>query len=436
MIHSATARLSWRKLEGFADINTIRGIDYSDSLDYLRESFERIPVQFRDQRIALALEQIADQPPSRAALIEFFVTLYRIGLRGTEVSQDILCKAVQKVTHARRFGVRTLAYAISWAIAEGYLTASWIAIGKRIQIAGEWKTKKIRRYECTYKIRLLVACLRPAEAKKPELITTVGVDPTYANCADNPNGEQAEGRGSVDLPSAMLLRQDKKLAAVGLVPSTDHKEVSPDGDFSTCSPATSPANREHESIKNSLRSHKPKTSACVFRPDVATAPTTYSAARGQLLHDAFVFWKPEPGTPEQFFYNILKTQTFPFYPQYAPAACNWFDIAIPWYFRDWHDRRREMERTIAPIVRSFAAEWSPPPIAGDVTPAYLEDFARWEAALCPPAGIAVRNDRLAEYFAAWPGVRRALSAMFAGRIEPNEDTLTPVFIWNRLILSG
>lgn len=418
------ARPVWLKAQGYSDINHQKAINFSDSIEYLRKRFDAVPLKYRDPRIEAALSEVEAQPPSKQFFIEYMITNLRIGFLGPEVSQDILSDTIRRVTHSKKFGVRTCRNAAAWAAAAGFVTMGWVPIGKRCVTAqGAHKTKKIRRYTATYKIRLLASILRLDPAKfKPEIIPIPDEcthKPTPEKSSDNPKGKQPRG-GSEGSPLGMLDRLDQKEETSG-APRGGRLRVEESGpigpDVSTCPPASPPPpTGEQQTLKTGsapLRRKRPKKPPLRFgRRNRAGAPATYQAARRQFLHDLWIYLKPEtPGAlPNAFdLYRIAELQTDPYYPEPLPAALAWFDLLVALYIAPWHDRRRKIARDIVPALVQFAAQWTPPE-----DPAAFED---WIQGLAPAPGIAVRPSDLGEYFRLWPYVRSTLSLIHAGRLR-------------------
>lgn len=433
---TSRAQVAWSKLLGYAGINENKGLYKSDSLAYLREQHERTEPRFRDPRIAELLDTIDKAPPSRAALVEYLITLYRLGFEGCELSQELLCSTIRRVTHARRFAPRTLRDAAAWAAAQGLITISWIPIGTKFQSdSGAWKTRQIRRYKLTYKVRFLVSLLRVP--KKSKVSDNVSLDPTLAEIAANPNGEKTEG-ASKKAPSVILLR---------LVQTTDthadnataveRNEVSPHGDSSTCPPSslvTRTATCEHRASKRASRASAIEKSASRFAPRVVREhPRTYAQMRAELLHELFIALKPADNSLENFAYTVADCQTSQLWPEWLPVACSWWPIMCDRSSMDWHRRRKQLDRDIVPALRDFAAVWTPPQLSDLDSYENRRKFDTWEFSLCPPAGIAVAPINLENYFSRWPAVRRTLSALYDGRLRLSEATLKPVYGWIHLI---
>lgn len=433
------AQLAWTKLLGYAGINENKTLYKSDSLAYLREQHDRIEPRFRDSRITELLDTIDKAPPSRAAFVEYLVTLYRLGFEGCELSQELLCSTIRRVTHARRFAPRTLRDAAAWAAAQGLITVSWVPIGTRFQTdSGAWKTRQIRRYKLTYKVRFLVSLLRVR--KYNSMSDNVSVGPTLAEIAANPSGEKTEGAYK-KAPSVILSRLDQNSEThADKATAVLRNEVSPKGDSTTCPPCSQarPATCEHRASKRALRASAVEKSASRFAPRVVREhPQTYAQMRSELLHELFIALKPDGELePNQIAYNIANSQTSQLWPEWLPVACSWWPIMCDRSSLPWLARRKQIDRDIIPALHDFSRAWTPPQLPDLDSLTNRRTFDTWETSLCPPPGIAVRPHDLVEYFALWPGVRRTLSAIFDGRIDVTAATLTPVFGWIRLIGRG
>ena len=453
-LRASYARKFPRKLDGYSNMNHQKGIDWSDSIELLRKRFEEIPLKFRDPRIEKALREVEAAPPSRQYFIEYMIANYRIGFHGPEVSQDIMCKTICRVTHTKRFGVRTLRDSAQWAADHGFITKGWVPIGKRIFIKekGGYRTKRIRQYTSTHKIRLLASIKKidpkKYEAPEPVLIADNFQDciqkPTLEKSASNPNGEQSVG-DSKESPTLMLSRhcQNDDLKEQACDQRSQGSEVLPPsvGNVTT-KPAQSGPTVEHPSSTNSnaapRRRKRPKSKAVRFgRRNRTSTPTTYRNARKQFLKDLWIYLKPDTDGALQNasdLYRIAELQTEPFYPQFLPTALNWYDRMISMYIESWHERRRIVSRIVVPALRAFANEWTPPEKTQD--PGYQKNFDVWERSTCPEPGIAVSPNHLSEYFRLWPYVRAMLSGMHAGcmkfEIEMLQSPKSAIFQFCRL----
>lgn len=447
------ARVSWKKIAGHSDMNHQQGIDWSDSIELLRKLFEGVPLKHRDPRIEEALQEVEAQPPSRQHLIEYMISNFRMGFFGPEVSQDILCETIRRVTHTKRFGKTTLRASVKWAIEAGFLTQSWIPIGTKFELpTGDFRTKRIRRYTGTYRLRLLVSILRiNPKNYRPKLeiiddnLTQGAQEPTLSESGDNPNGEQPEDSSK---SSGMLLRQSQfeDVAVYDETRRFPGVEVSapPVADESTKPDRSGPTVKQQSSTlsgSSKPRRKRPKKRAVRFqRRNRATIPTTYRDARRQLLHELWVYLKPDTeGALENAFdlYRIAELQTDPYYPQGLPDALDWYDRLISSYCENWHERRRIIERIVVPALRAFADDWTPPEKTDD--PQYQTVFDDWERRICPEPGIAVRPSNLPEFFRLWPHVRAILSAIHAGAMPFESNAIQKrqnlIFQFCRLFLS-
>lgn len=428
-MRSNIARVSWFALRGALDINTQKGFYWSDSLEYLADQYDKIPAKYRDPRIVEALAEVADQPPSRQHLIEFFITLYRAGFNGVEISQDLLCAAISRCTHAHRFGVRTLRDSLRWAEHANYITSSWLPIGLRaVTNSGEYTTKKIRRHDCTYKMRLLVSILRidpdQYQSATPvlEIVDRENLhDPTPAIFADNPNGELPQG--PISGPCGKLSRQDNDQVRTNAPDKTVHSE----NEDKTTQPALNGRTIEHSPSKpvGSRRRKRPQKKTVPFsRVKVAKSPVTYARARKNFLHELFVALKPGSLSADrngETLYRCAEFLTDPDYPLFLPQILDWFDYLTTTYFADWHQRRRDIEHIAVPALRAFLADWTPPEIERDNQGSITERSSRavddWERSLAPQPGIAVNPRDLPRYFKLWPYVRANISAWISDRTK-------------------
>ena len=417
---SARSIVSWGEHNKHADLNHLKSLDWADSLELIHKRFEKIPVKFRDPRTAEALQLLSTQAASKQHLIEFLVTLYRTGFRGVEASQELICEAVARTTHAHMFGERTLRNAVRWAIAEGFLTQAWQPIGKRaVKENGDYCTIRIRRYTVTYKIRLLVAALRSDPKKyRPEL-ALMPHDPTPEKNSSNPNGEQAEGL--IKSPSAMLLRLDniKDDQAQATNGRSGENEEAANAAVSTCPPRSAATVKHRTSKKGRLKNEPSRFQ----RSDLARNPKTYSQSRRNFLHELFVRLKPGSSTADRDagqLYRIAELQTDPFYPRFLPAALDWYEILLSSFFADWHQRRQQIDKVVLPALRSFSQAWTPPNIDFEKQKNAMQIVDRWQMSLCPEPGIAVPPKCLKAYFELWPYVRALLSGIHADQIDPSE----------------
>jgi hypothetical protein len=430
----AFARDYRRTPTGHSDINHQKGIVHSKfcNVEYLCRRFETIPLSERDPRIEKALDLVEGAPPSSQHFIEYMIVNVRMGFKGSEVSQEILCDTLRRCTGAKRFGVRTLRNAAKWAELAGFIVAEWIPIGKRVSIENgrEWRTKRIRRYTATYKIELLASILRTRTAPKLAIVSDNDLhDPTSEKSSHNPNGK---------LSGEVLRTSPEKLNRLCPI-----KEESPCGDESTCPsrPQAPSSTCEHQSSTpsaGSRRRRRPKGSAVRFgRERRLATPTAYRRARAQFLHELWVYLKPETaGALANAFelYRIAELQTDPFYPKYLPAALDWYDLLLPMYFAPWHERRRAINLDIAPALKKFAAAWTRPESGS--APEHVEN---WSMSLCPEPGISVRPAYLREYFRLWPFVRSHLSTIHEGRakfaVDALRDRASPIFQFCRLFFA-
>jgi len=411
------ARVSWKKLNKYANINHHKTLDWSDSIEFIRRYYEKTPVKLRDPRAGEALDEIEAAPPSCRSFIEYLATLYRAGFMGSECAQDLQAQAIRRITHAHRFGDRTLRSAAAWAVSHGYAVASWIPIGVRVTTAaGDWKTKRIRRYSVTYKIRFLVSIIRNANNKNIH-------SPTPENFSDNPNGELTLGDSLDYSPRVKLLRHDQKDDRQDLPRDGRSKEneVSAKADSSTRAPRAPLARSEplgHKTSTNAAPPRKKPSSKGFAFSDKARleTPRSYRAARNQLLHDLFVYLKPgglQSSPDAQVFYNIAALQTDPFYPRFLPAVFDWYDLILTLYSQTWQDRRKTISKLIAPALAEYAAAWTPPELA-EKDPNYFTKLDLWQLLLCPDPGLFVSPGQLPAYYAAWPHVRAYLSGVHSG----------------------
>lgn len=428
--NSGAGRLSWSKISGHANINHLKTFSWSDSIELIRQLYEKTPFKFRDPRIGEALFDIESAPPSCQHLVEFMITLYRAGFWGPEVSQDLLCDHISRCTHAHRFGVRTLRNAARWAMDQGLITAEWIPIGKRCTTdSGEWRTKRIRRYTATYKLRLLVSVFRDRN-HDPHLesvtnATQVRDEPTSEKRSDNPNGEQPQGN-SKNSPCGMLLRHNNVNDNV----TEPRNERHPDNEELPASTAGNMSTQPKGGSLSTLK-HRTSTNGSKSRQPIKTArrrtrgKTTYQAARRSFLHELFIALKPGSQYSElraQELYNIAELQTDPYYLSHFPTALDWDELLMPMYFDNWHGRRKTIDKIILPALRRYAAEWAAP--AADLATAQgRKQFSFWEMNLIPEPGLSICCHDPINYYRQWSFVRPILSMIHAGRMQYTPELL-------------
>lgn len=434
-----TALLSWThaKVSGCADLNTLKRVDWSDSIEFLRCRHEKTPVKFRDPKISEVLGELQAARPSVQAFIEFMVTIYRLGLAGVECSQDLLCEHIRRISHASRFGARTLRAAVRWSVSHGYVDQSWLPIGKRVLLAsGDYRTMKIRRYESTHKIRLLCSVLRADPDKLRAAAAQSGVKNlhflTVEKRSDNPKGEQQESIRSEAMLSCMLLRQDetKDDRQETRGERTASQEVK---ESETSSDTGAAFNGKGRSANRSDNADRPLAARRVERPKVKAdristrrSVLTYQKARRNFLHELFVALKPgsqfaAPTAAD--LWRIASVQTEVFYSADLPAALDWFDFLIETFFKDWGDRRRDIDRIVLPALRRFLAAWTMP----DIDPAAAgaaRRFADWERSIMPDLPVWFDPAAAALFMHRWGFARSALSGLFAGRFDWADQTMT------------
>lgn len=419
---AGNAVISWKKHVKHADINTLRGLDWSDSIEYLRKRWEQTPVLYRDIRAGEALDLIEKQPPSIKHFIEFLVTLYRVGFQGSECSQELLAAHISRVTHAHRFGSRTLRNAAKWAEREGFINQSWIPFGKRTELTpGEWRTMRLKRYTTTYRVRLLVALLRPIKGViNTTTAASVGIKPTPENSSANPNGELPTG-GAKRSPVGKLsihchVKDDQ--GASSPRPVTHEESATADKSTRPERPQTAAQTFEHRRLKKPRsRSEEPTKKALPFSAGSRNLKS-WRIARKSLLHELFVALKPgcNRSAPDSWLlYRIAELQTRRDYPTFFPAALSWDEMLYSQFYADWHGRRKTIDRELIPALRSFAHDWKLPDIPDD-DPGAVRKLEDWEQALCPP-GTVVRLADLENRRRVWPNVRRFLSAIHTGKTE-------------------
>lgn len=379
----------------WADINTIDGVNWSDSFGLLCEVLASNPKDPRNQ-IIKALEA---ERPSVKYLFEFFVTLGRCKFKGIELSQDLICYAVRRVTHAQSFGVRTLRNAAARLEALGLISAAWVPIGKRVDIGGgAWRTAQVRRYSIKEKLKSMIGLFardvvkgRIKTHKKLHLLTAEKI-------SDNPKGEQTEGRCLDDLPSVMLLQTVENLTNVD---SIEGGAVSGNEDETT---STAPP-RAAPSVEHSASRVAP-TARKSAKKGGLRASVSYSRARAQFLAELFAFLKPAGFSAV---YTVADITTDARYPGELPAPITAQEL-LRWYFLSWGERRKILSRYFVPALDVFVNCWRPPADAAS--------FESWQFYL-KPQNMPVDG---------WRFVRAALSALFDGKTDLNH-TVSMLWRW-------